>query len=359
MAQAVADAESSAYSNLRSLLTDNSSDATLPEIPLSELNAPSAGTYWVAYNSNVYTLPNSNPSWSYLGWNKTGKTLAGVSNFTGAAGSSDSSEIGTAYVAATGFNKIALVKLVYNTSGGGWKFYATSINLTTTHDPTYQPVPGGIIYPNLATALKPVPESVADDVRDIIKKAPPGQIVKSLDVPATIPDAVPSTLTQAELNQALKNNTAQVAQAAADAAAAAAAADPSDTAAQIAAQQAALEAARAAAEAADPAESEDYTASAPSLTLPEIKAISFRPIIDAKNLTLSKIPFSWLSSISTSLSSLVATPQSPVFIIDLGIIEQEINLSFLDSFAESCRSIISFFMYLATIFLLIKIYRSM
>ena len=113
-------------------------------------------------------------------------------------------------------------------------------------------------YPGLKDALNPtVPGAVAAEIPKIIKNMPASQVAASTAIPSTAEAADgPPAITQADVNAAIKANTAAVAQAVAQAAADIAAANPDDAAAQIAAAQAALEAAKAAEEAAkeEPAE---------------------------------------------------------------------------------------------------------
>jgi hypothetical protein len=134
--------------------------------------------------------------------------------------------------------------------------YAQSVSLTT-NPLTINPIDGSVEYPTLKDKLLAPPAGVASDIASILKALPASQITTASATPDTVAEeSAPPAITQADLNAALKANTAAVAQAVAQSAADIAAANPDDAAAQIAAAQAALEAAKAAEEAAkeEPAE---------------------------------------------------------------------------------------------------------
>lgn len=256
---------------------------------------------------------------------------------------------------------LIICKWIKNSSNKWDLYYIPLETAVVTNDPPTVPPPSGSVDWNVVkNSLQNPSPSVAAEVQDAIKSNP-GAAVTAAEVPATAgAQTAPNTITQDQINQLLKENTAAVAQAASDAAAQVAAANPSDAAAQIAALQAAVNAAQASSDLADyKAEKEDYTATPPGLTIPALKAVSFQPIIDARTLTMTKAPFTWFGSLPGILDGLVASPSAPNFTIDLGIFQQEIDLAFLDPFASTCRSIVAFFMYLMTVFLMIKIFRSM
>lgn len=248
---------------------------------------------------------------------------------------------------------------IYKFVNGGT--YRSRTAITTTGDPLTSPPPyiNGAV---LSNDLKTPSSGVQNDLQDVIKNLPDQNKIVANDTPATVGAAIPpNALTQAAIQAAIAANNAAVAAQVAANAAELAAANPNDAALQLAAQQAAIAANQAAqaAQSAETAEPEDYTASAPSLTIPALKAVSFQPIIDARNLTMTKAPFTWFGTLPGILDDLVASPSAPNFTIDLGIIQQNIDLAFLDPFASTCRSIVAFFMYLMTVFLMIKIFRSM
>ena len=139
---------------------------------------------------------------------------------------------------------------------GTGAYYRWSGALTTTSEPqTYpQGIPGfsADLFKN--TVASP-PSEIAQDIADVIKETHPSSLTTAASVPATAAAATSApTLTQAEVNNWFKQNTAEVAQAAADAAAAAAAADPTNAALAQAARDAATAAAQAAENAANPTE---------------------------------------------------------------------------------------------------------
>jgi len=137
--------------------------------------------------------------------------------------------------------------------GGGYQLFHWRGGYTPYGGPDPNTtVAGALDYPGLKTALMAPTAAVANDVRNVIRAAPPGQLTQAAAVPATTAQTVPPTaLSPEQVNNILKGNTAEVAQKAAELAAAAAAANPNDAAAQVAAAQAAAEAAKAAQEAAD------------------------------------------------------------------------------------------------------------
>jgi hypothetical protein len=130
-------------------------------------------------------------------------------------------------------------------------------NVVSSGDPVVPP-DTGINYPSLKDALNPtVPAGVANEIPKLLKDLPASKLTAATATPASVAEeSAPPAITQADINAALKANTAAVAQAVSQAAADIAAANPDDAAAQIAAAQAALEAAKAAEEAAkeEPAE---------------------------------------------------------------------------------------------------------
>ncbi len=137
------------------------------------------------------------------------------------------------------------------------KVYAQSLSLASG-SPTINPVAGSVDYPSLKDQLNPViPSGVAAEIPNILKAMPASKLTAASATPASVAEeSAPPAITQADINAALKANTAAVAQAVAEAAAEIAAANPDDAAAQIAAAQAAADAAKAAEEAAkeEPAE---------------------------------------------------------------------------------------------------------
>ncbi|MDD2467132.1 MAG: hypothetical protein PHI97_24345 [Desulfobulbus sp.] len=133
------------------------------------------------------------------------------------------------------------------------RVYAQSLSLTT--DPlTINPTDGSIEYPTLKDKLLAPPAGVASEIASVLKALPASRVTPTSATPNTVAEeSAPPAITQADINAALKANTAAVAQAVAQAAADIAAANPDDAAAQIAATQAALEAAKAAEAAAEAA----------------------------------------------------------------------------------------------------------
>lgn len=251
----------------------------------------------------------------------------------------------------------------------GYPQYALlgSANLQATTSPSnYNTPPPVYNFDSIKDSISSsnITSGLADDIRDSIAALPDDKKIFAESPPASLaaPTTAP-TLTPAQVAQALADNAAAVARAVAEATKAIADANPTDAAVQIAALQAAATAAQSSANAnASPTTDEtpeDYTASAPSLTIPQLHAVTFQPIIDARNLTMTKAPFTWFSILPGILDDLVASPSAPNFTIDLGLLQQEIDLAFLDPFASTCRSIVAFFMYLMTVFLMIKIFRSM
>jgi len=190
---------------------------------------------------------------------------------------------------------------------------------TTTNDPTYAPVKN-IDYPTFKDKLLAPPAGVASEIPHILKGMPDAKVVKADAVPATSTAATTTpALTQANINDAIKANTAEVAQAVADAAAATAAANPTDAAAQIAAAQAAVEAAKAAEEAAkeEPAEETYSPISDTAFTEP------YNPgefDIPARFTTfLNNVKSSGLFSFSNSFFNSLPSGGSPIFEIEGGI----------------------------------------
>lgn len=118
----------------------------------------------------------------------------------------------------------------------------------------YPNIPGAPYYDfsQIKANYDAAPPEVKKDVQDIIKAAPAAQLSPAQAVPNSVAEAQPSpTLTPAEIQQALKDIAAEVAQQAATQAAQIAAANPTDAAAQIAAIQTAQQAAQAAQDAAE------------------------------------------------------------------------------------------------------------
>lgn len=193
-----------------------------------------------------------------------------------------------------------------------WKTNPTNLPPTITPSTT-------VDFPGLANEFSPaVPDAVADDVRDVLKKLPAGQVVKAADVPAVATASTgANTLTQAEINDYLKENTAQVAQAAADAAAQIAAANPTDAAAQIAANQAAVQAAQAAQEAAEQPDEETYS---PISDSPFGTAYNPGPYDIPTRFTtfLANVKTSGLFSFSSNFFNSLPGGGSPVYQIDGG-----------------------------------------
>ena len=149
----------------------------------------------------------------------------------------------------TGVQGIAFDGTYYN---GGWMYRVWFYNIVETNDPAdYNPTPGAINYSGISGSLKAPSDAVAKDVKNVIRDLPPAQVTKAADVPSTTGAASAApTVTNAEVNQAVKQNTAEVAQKAADNAAEISAANPTDVSGKIAADQAAVEAAKAQEEAA-------------------------------------------------------------------------------------------------------------
>lgn len=234
------------------------------------------------------------------------------------------------------------------------------VNLTiTTDDPTFPPGVSTTDYPALKEALKSATVDQNDELKDVITKLPPAVTTGSGEIPTTAGTATTApTITQAEVDQWFKQNTADVARAAADAAAAAAAADPTNAALQAAAAQAAVDAARAAQDAARPAK-EDYFADAPSLDIPEIKEVDFSPVTGLAGEMTSIFPFGLIESIRSAMVPFSATPQTPSFDIDLGFVRQTITFSSFDGVASFVRGLASFFFYCLTGLFCFRLYSRM
>jgi len=196
-----------------------------------------------------------------------------------------------------------------------------SFALVSTAEPDNYNVPAGSIdYPGLKDSLDPTfPAAVADEIPNILKSMPPSQVTAASANPASVAEeSAPPAITQADINAALKANTAAVAQAVAQAAADIAAANPTDAAAQIAAAQAAADAAKAAEEAAieEPAQETFSPISDTAFTAP------YNPgafDIPARFTTfLNNVKSSGLFSFSNDFFNSLPGGGSPIFEIEAG-----------------------------------------
>lgn len=246
------------------------------------------------------------------------------------------------------------------------KSYKANVNTTTTQN-NYPPPPigaGAIDYPGLKGDMFPWlssnPADIANLVRQLgIDKIKPAEGDSCPPYVDTAPAA--PTLPATEQQAALDQNKVDVAQKAADIAKTQAQANPSDAAAQIAAtaaQKAAADSVNAKADVVKPAQSIDWgTASAPNVQTQTIKTVDFTPIKNLSGVLMSKFPFSiigLLGSIFDPVANAIPTP--PNFTIDLGILRQYIDFSFLNSFAASVRAVMSFLCLCLTAFAALRIF---
>ncbi|MBV5350473.1 hypothetical protein JZU71_04945, partial [bacterium] len=126
------------------------------------------------------------------------------------------------------------------------------------------------------------------------------------------------------------------------------AANPTDTTLKTALEQAKADEAKAQAEEAKA--QADNTAAAPTLPAIDIVTLNFQPLIDAKNATMNKAPFSFLYAIPGVLAPLYRTPVAPAFDIELGFGSPiHVDFSSLNWFAATVRTIFGFFLYLGLI----------
>lgn len=99
-------------------------------------------------------------------------------------------------------------------------------------------------------------------------------------------------------------------------------------------------------------------------TLPELPGtpdgegieLTFQPLLDVRSELMSKAPFNTVSQLTGGFSKLGVTASAPVFTIDLWITEATIDFGFLDGTATTCRSILSFFMYLFTGVFIVRVF---
>lgn len=255
------------------------------------------------------------------------------------------------YIPATGSTILYWATDSYYTSQNklAYKVYSRSL-ANTTNPPQIFPTPS-FDFPSIKDSFAQAnsDQAIKDQLIQSVAAIPSSQkIISANPIPASVPASSSSPITNNDISNFFTANTTNVYNKYLDTAANAGDVDTAQAAAELAKVQEE-----------EASKEADNQASAPSLTIPQRHAVTFQPIIDARNLTMTKAPFTWFGTLPGILHDLVASPSPPHYTIDLGFLQQEIDLSFLDSFASTCRSIIAFFMYLMTVFLMIKIFRTM
>ena len=176
---------------------------------------------------------------------------------------------------------------------------------------------------------------------------------------AAQPNAVtwtnPAAPTSAQINAANSANALAALQTAATQTQTLATANPTNpvVAAQAVAAQAAVT------QAADQAQNVPDTASAPTLTIPTIRSIDFSPATKFINQLTVTPPFSWASSIFTSLSWLSAPATPLAFTIDLGITQIPFDCTFMSSFVGFLHDLLSLFFICMTGLMIVRDYQNM
>lgn len=255
-----------------------------------------------------------------------------------------------------------------NASPGAAKYYGQRYPLTLTENPkTYPPSNPDYINPNQASDIAEHINNnianngaIANELDNLMKDHPElWAFPDAVAVPDTMspgseisdyPPAWPITPPQVKQWAAEKSIAAQ--QALVDDLQAKVDANPNDLALQTAlSQEKAKLVQMQATSVGDLAQSEqlekakDLEISEPAVPDPELKSINLDPIKETQGIMMNKFPFSILGAAGSMFSVLVATPQAPSFIIDLGIVQTPIDLSTYDIFASNIRAVMSFLIY--------------
>ena len=261
------------------------------------------------HNGVIYKVTGS--TWSFMGYYYPGQLNIPESSIIPYAGDDYTYYIGS----YNGSPQIMrYIPATYPTKG---MLHRRQLAVVEDVSPTITPTPGEPDYPAIADAINSNPTAeLAQDVQDIIKAMPAPSKVTASDTPAVGATATPVTLTQAEINQAIAQNAADVAQAASDAIAQIAADNPTDTSAQIASIEAAQAATQAEAEAkADDTETFSAITDSPFATV-------YNPgefdIPTRFNTFLSNVGSSGLFSFSSDFFNSLPGGGSPVFVIEGG-----------------------------------------
>lgn len=83
---------------------------------------------------------------------------------------------------------------------------------------------------------------------------------------------------------------------------------------------------------------------------------TFQPLIDVKDEMLSKAPFNVVSDMTEAFTQLQTSAVTPNFTVDLGMVEAEFDFTWMDSTASMFRSVLSFFMYLFTGVMIVRVF---
>ncbi len=97
----------------------------------------------------------------------------------------------------------------------------------------------------------------------------------------------------------------------------------------------------------------------PGITNPQPSTLNFQPLTDLKNTMMGKFPFVLVSYLSDLMTPLVASPVTPHFDVDLGIVQKTISLSAFDGFASIIRSIMAFLLYILSVLFCIRLFARM
>ena len=97
----------------------------------------------------------------------------------------------------------------------------------------------------------------------------------------------------------------------------------------------------------------------PDVPLVTLHDFDFSPLTDLIDLMKTKVPFTLLSIPGSVLSALVTEPVAPSFDLDLGLTVAHIDCAIVDPLATAARSMISFLVWFATVFCIIRLFARM